>query len=156
VRDDLSGAPTPPAIEYQADKYRSIDWAIADLMPVSDETVPNQSQYFLASKAKKGNGQGDEKSKKGQPAYTVRANAKSRVQFHYGLDRRLTVRECARLQTFPDDFVFPHSATTNVMQVGNAVPPVLAYKVALSVASFLRASVGVDDMEANSVLVGNY
>ena len=156
VRDDMPGVPTRPEAEYPADKYRSIDWAIADLAQVSDETVPNQSQYFLASRAKKGNGQGDEKSRKGQPAYTVRANAKSRVQFHYALNRRLTVRECARLQSFPDSFVFPHSATTNVMQIGNAVPPVLAFRVASSVANFLRTSAAVEAVEGDSVLVGNY
>jgi DNA (cytosine-5)-methyltransferase 1 len=156
VRDDVKGAPTRPLPEYTAEEYRSIDWAIADLIPVSDETVPNQSQYFLASKAKKGNGQGDEKSKKGQPAYTVRANAKSRVQFHYSLNRRLTVRECARLQTFPDSFVFPHSATTNIMQIGNAVPPVLAFKVASSVANFLRSNATLEATEGDSVLIGNY
>jgi DNA (cytosine-5)-methyltransferase 1 len=100
--------------------------------------VPNQSQYFKASKAKKGNGQGDEKSKTGTPSYTIRANAKSRVQFHYYLDRRLTIRECARLQTFPDNFILPHSATTNIMQIGNAVPPMLAHKVALSISNFLQ------------------
>ena len=64
VRDDIPGVPSQPAAEYQSDVYRSIDWAIADLAEVSDETVPNQSQYFLASRAKKGNGQGDERAKK--------------------------------------------------------------------------------------------
>ena len=104
---------------------------------IADETIPNQSQYFKASKAKKGNGQGDEVSLPDQPSYTIRANAKSRVQFHYALSRRLTVRECARLQTFPDSFFFPHSATTNVMQIGNAVPPMLGHRVASNIADWL-------------------
>jgi DNA (cytosine-5)-methyltransferase 1 len=132
--------PTPPKTRFAKANYRSIDWAIEDLVNIEDETVPNQSQFFVASKAKRGNGQGDETSKSGQPAYTVRANAKSRVQFHYVLPRRLTVRECARLQTFPDNFVFPHSATTNIMQVGNAVPPILAHFVAQSALKYLRKS----------------
>lgn len=132
--------PTQPLARFQPSTYRSIDWAIADLQQIDDESVPNQSQFFVASKAKRGNGQGDETSKAGHPAYTVRANAKSRVQFHYSLPRRLTVRECARLQTFPDNFVFPHSATTNIMQVGNAVPPVLAYYVAQSALAYLKTS----------------
>lgn len=67
-------------------------------MGVSDNSVPNQGDYFAASKAKRGNGQGDESNKKDKPAYTIRANPKSRVQFHYSLDRRLTVRECARFR----------------------------------------------------------
>jgi DNA (cytosine-5)-methyltransferase 1 len=41
------------------------------------------------------------------------------------------------LQTFPDGFFFPHSATTNLMQIGNAVPPVLAHYVATSVKNYL-------------------
>jgi DNA (cytosine-5)-methyltransferase 1 len=130
--------PVHPTQRFQQQDYRSIDWALADLMTIDNETVPNQSQFFVASKAKRGNGQGDETSKAGQPAYTVRANAKSRVQFHYTLPRRLTVRECARLQTFPDNFIFPHSATTNIMQIGNAVPPVLAYFVARSTLTYLK------------------
>lgn len=136
TRNDLLGEPQKPKATF-LNKHRGTRWAIEDLEGVCDESVPNQSQYFKASKAKKGNGQGDEHCKAESPSYTIRANAKSRVQFHYKLERRLTIRECARLQTFPDEFVFPHSATSNVMQIGNAVPPVLAYAVASSLRKYL-------------------
>ncbi len=137
VRADLPGCPEPPAPNHLW-QNRSIDWAINDLENIEDDSIANQSQYFRASKAKKGNGQGDEVSRAGEPAYTVRANAKSRVQFHYRLPRRLTVRECARLQTFPDSFTFPYAATTNIMQIGNAVPPILAFQVGESIAQYIK------------------
>lgn len=137
TRQDLPGQPMPPKPTFR-EEHRTTKWAIDDLRNVIDESIPNQSQYFKASRAKKGNGQGDETCKADAPSYTIRANAKSRVQFHYDLERRLTIRECARLQTFPDTFVFPHSATSSVMQIGNAVPPVLAYAVANSIANFLQ------------------
>ena len=139
VKNDIQkkyGFPKMPLPDF-VDKHRSIEWAIGDLINVTDNSVPNQDQYFDASCAKRGNGQGDEKNKKDFPAYTIRANPKSRVQFHYTLNRRLTVRECARIQTFPDDFMFTHAKTTSVSQIGNAVPPVLAYTVAKSIANFL-------------------
>ncbi len=138
VRDDLAGFPAAPPPIHNVHIYRTAKWAIEDLEKVVDESVPNQSQYFKASKAKNGNGQGDETTPADAPSYTVRANAKSRVQFHYSLGRRLTIRECARLQSFPDNFVFPHSATTNIMQIGNAVPPLLGNFVAKSIADYLE------------------
>lgn len=138
VRKDLKGFPAQPEKTHEKDP-RTIDWAIEDLEKITDESVPNQSQYFLANRAKNGHGQGDEVSKAGKPGYTVRSNTKSRVQFHYKLNRRLTVRECARLQTFPDNFIFPHTTTRNVKQLGNAVPPLLAYRVAQRIASFLKS-----------------
>lgn len=143
VRDDISGEPVKPRPTHEATP-RTIDWAIGDLVRVTDESVPNQGQYFKASKAKRGNGQGDETTVSGRPSYTIRANAKSRVQFHYKLPRRLTVRECARLQTFPDSFSFPHSATTNIMQIGNAVPPLLAHHVGRSLSEFLKTVAAED------------
>ena len=136
VREDLQGFPAQPKRNFM-NAHRTIKWCIDDLAKTDGASMPNHHQYFKASNAKKGNGQGDEKSKANEPAYTVRANAKSRVQFHYALDRRLTVRECARLQTFPDDFIFPHSATTNIMQIGNAVPPMLAHSVAKVVEKYI-------------------
>ncbi|MDR1001803.1 MAG: DNA (cytosine-5-)-methyltransferase [Oscillospiraceae bacterium] len=143
VRNDIYnkyGFPKKPDPTYEHN-HRSVEWAIGDLVDIANETVPNQSQYFGASKAKKGNGQGDENSKKDLPAYTIRANPKSRVQFHYSLDRRLTVRECARIQTFPDDFVFHHAKTASISQIGNAVPPVLAHTVAKAISDYLQLAI---------------
>jgi DNA (cytosine-5)-methyltransferase 1 len=137
VRNDLKGFPLKPVIKYHRPYKHTIEWAISDLEDILDESIFNQSQYFKAAKAKKGNGQGDEISDANKPAYTIRAKPQSRIQFHYKLNRRLTIRECARLQSFPDDFKFPHSSTTNILQIGNAVPPILGHIVAQSIANFL-------------------
>jgi DNA (cytosine-5)-methyltransferase 1 len=136
VRNDLRGFPEMPTITHILGRV-SIDDAIHDLETVEDESIPNQSQYFVATKATAGAGQGDQKSEVGQLAYTVRANSKARVQFHYSLDRRLTVRESARLQSFPDQFVFPHASSANMIEIGNAVPPIIAHHVAKSISDYL-------------------
>jgi DNA (cytosine-5)-methyltransferase 1 len=143
VRDDLPGYPVCPTATH-ADRPVFIDAALADLEEVTDESVTNQSQYFVASRASAGGGQGDHTNQAGSVAYCIRANARGRIQFHYKLPRRLTVRECARLQSFPDEFVFPFSTQRNMTLVGNAVPPVLAYHVGVSVQRFLDGEVRAD------------
>jgi len=45
---------------------------------------------------------------------------------HPSEDRLLTLRECARLQTFPDWFEFAGSAASRIQQIANAIPPILA------------------------------
>lgn len=138
IRNDLSGSIQAPAPTHLF-KPLTIDEALDDLIPVKDESIPNQSQYFVATKATAGAGQGDQVSQRGQVGYAVRANAKARIHFHYELERRLTVRECARLQSFPDEFVFPHSTGGNMMVIGNAIPPIVGHHIGKSVLDFFKA-----------------
>ena len=56
-----------------------------------------------------------------------------RVRLEDGRRRRITDREAARLQSFPDWFDFAGNETRRFYQIGNAVPPLLAYKLALQV-----------------------
>lgn len=87
--------------------------------------------------------QGNNQIAADRPAPTIRAEHHGNIEAHYRstLDdkenmagwRRLSVRECARLQSFPDDFNFVTSASAAYKMIGNAVPPVLAWHVASSV-----------------------
>lgn len=65
------------------------------------------------------------------PTITARFDSFSRGRFgHPELDRTITLREGARLQTFPDSFEFVGTKVEVARQIGNAVPPVLAQRVA--------------------------
>ena len=143
VRDDLDSSALMPPVP--AIKQISAREALADLLLPKMRSMANQGQYFRAAKAGQGHGQGDEKTPADGPGYTVRANSRSRVQFHYSRPRRLTVRECARLQSFPDSFVFPYTATANMKLIGNAVPPVLAHAVACQLQEFLEMSASPEE-----------
>jgi DNA (cytosine-5)-methyltransferase 1 len=56
-----------------------------------------------------------------------------RSHLHPYSPRTISVRECARLQTFPDSYVFTGATARQFTQVGNAVPPLLAYKIAMQI-----------------------
>lgn len=67
-----------------------------------------------------------------QPSWTVLAHIgmDGYMYIHPWEDRTLSVREAARLQSFPDDFTFVGNMREQYVQVGNAVPPILAAAVA--------------------------
>lgn len=66
-----------------------------------------------------------------EPAPTI--DTGHRHHFHYKYDRVPTVREHARLQSFPDRFIFEGTKTQQFSQVGNAVPPLLAKAIAFKI-----------------------
>ena len=65
---------------------------------------------------------------------------------HPVLDRAVSIREAARLQTFPDSFVFCGTKDKQYQQVGNAVPPIMAKAIAKKLAAQLKKS--IEDTES--------
>jgi len=72
-----------------------------------------------------------------KPSGTV-VNVRKSMWIHPFLDRAISVREAARLQSFPDRFVFVGSKDSQYQQVGNAVPPLLAKGIAHTVLDNLK------------------
>lgn len=75
-----------------------------------------------------------------EPSGTV-VNVRKSMWIHPELDRAISIREAARLQTFPDSFIFEGTKDSQYQQVGNAVPPLLAKAIAESVINFLNSVV---------------
>lgn len=71
-----------------------------------------------------------------KPSLTI--NTGHRSHFHYKWNRIPTVRESARLQSFPDDFIFYGNKSEQYRQVGNAVPPMLGKVVAMQLLPYLK------------------
>ena len=67
-----------------------------------------------------------------EPSCTIKENHGG-VNLHPKLPRVLTAREMARLQSFPDDFIFEGNKSKQLIQIGNAVPPLLGKAIGLAV-----------------------
>ena len=74
-----------------------------------------------------------------KPSLTI--NTGHRSHFHYKYNRIPTVRESARLQSFPDDFIFYGNKSEQYKQVGNAVPPKLGYVIAKKLKKYLDGEI---------------
>ncbi len=71
-----------------------------------------------------------------KPSFTI--DAGHNHHFHYKANRVPTVRESARIQSFPDSFVFVGGRVSQYRQVGNAVPPLLAKLIGEKIAEILN------------------
>lgn len=71
-----------------------------------------------------------------KPCFTI--DTGHNHQFHYRANRVPTVRESARIQSFPDTFEFIGIKTSQLKQVGNAVPPLMAEAIARSIIQLLK------------------
>lgn len=84
-----------------------------------------------------------------EPSKAITSAAVS--EFLHPLEHRpLTVRECARIQTFPDEFVFRGGTSEQAQVVGNAVPPTLAHEIARNLLQDLHHI--IPDVEQGSLL----
>lgn len=107
--------------------------ALADL----EELPVDKAFSHIWSHAQVSGEQGNRKLVADRPGYTIRAECHGNIQFHYSLPRRISMREAARIQSFPDNFRFPCGLRETERQIGNAVPPVLAWYVAHSLIKLL-------------------
>lgn len=126
----------------------TVEEAIGDLMHSYDERskflTPEQERY-IAVYEEKSHCITPRDLHPDKPARTITcrnlAGATSdmqRVKLPDGRRRRIEVREAARLQSFPDWFEFCGTETRQFYQIGNAVPPLLAYKLALALKETYR------------------
>jgi len=131
--------------------------AFVDLAEPEQSSDPSQQKYSVAKYMGK-HCQGQTEIKLNDIGPTIRAEHHGNIEYrrlsleHGGThidelnrglrERRLSVRECARIQTFPDDYEFvikgkngePNVPASNAYKIiGNAVPPVLAYNVAQNI-----------------------
>lgn len=144
IRKDIPYKFELPAPEYgESDMFTSKKWvsvkdAIKDLENVVEGDFPN---HFW-SKAKMFPGtQGNVVINSDKPGPTMRAEHHGNIEFHYNGNRRLSAREAARIQSFPDNFIFYNSTSDAYRQIGNAVPPVLAWHVATALKKALISAI---------------
>ncbi len=98
------------------------------------ENAPQSKEFsHVWSLAAPSGEQGSRRLVENRPGYTIRAECHGNIQFHYRLPRRISMREAARIQSFPDSFTFPCGIRETERKIGNAVPPVLAWHVAMAV-----------------------
>ena len=118
--------------------------ALLDLERVKESPETNH----IWSRANVSAEQGNRRLKSDKPSHTIRAECHGNIQFHYRLPRRLSMREAARLQTFPDNFIFQAGLRETERQIGYAVPPMLAWHVAGAVLACLDRGVRVESRKA--------
>ena len=131
--------------ERDTPNWMDVREAIDDLWNPSgteDSEVADQNKLTHATIALGKKRRRDRQLRADLPSPTIRAQHHGHIEVHYnqqqdGSLRRLTIRECARIQGFPDSFEFPASASQAYVQIGNAMPPVVMHHWARAIAQWL-------------------
>jgi DNA (cytosine-5)-methyltransferase 1 len=90
-----------------------------------------------------------------EPSLTITGGSNSEF-IHPLQDRFLTLRECIRIQSFPDWFEFHGSKTSKQQQIGNAIPPLIAEKLANHFKKILYENIDAPYGETDGLLLGFY
>jgi DNA (cytosine-5)-methyltransferase 1 len=135
----ISTATTPEALERfkaipQGGNFHSLP---PELKTTYSDTDRTQKTIYL-------------RLKYNEPSGTV-VNVRKSMWIHPVKHRALSIREAARLQTFPDSFVFCGTKDSQYQQVGNAVPPMLARAIAEHLCDYL--DYGVNNLEREESLL---
>ncbi len=125
----------PPTPTVSRKGWMSAKEAIGDLESIAESPSINH----IWSRANRSPEQGDRRLIANRPGYTIRAECHGNIQWHYELPRRISMREAARFQSFPDNFIFESKLRETERQVGNAVPPVFAWHIAKSIVRILKS-----------------
>lgn len=125
----------PPKPTHVA-SHISARQAISDLQDMPEDVASSH----IWSRASKSAEQGGRHLKADRPGYTIRAECHGNIQFHYELPRRMSMREAARFQSFPDEFKFDAGLRETERMIGNAVPPVFAWHIANAVKKYLKSN----------------
>ena len=139
-----------PAPLLESDSYITTREAIEDLMELADNPKINhvrtkhnddmKERLALVPEGKSLYDKYSDSWKKcpwNEASCTIKENHGG-VNIHPIQPRVITVREMARLQSFPDTFIFKGSKSKQMVQIGNAVPPFLAKAIALSIKKTLK------------------
>ena len=165
IRRDLGRKPEFPKETHNAESWVVLKEAIGDLLETapavaigkieqtSRDALAHVPDHLLLEKGGWANGKSDWGSRVMRlesPAYTITEKHRSGqlVPIH-GKEssfRRLTVRECMRIQSFPDWWTFPDgvSVSRKYKLVGEAVPPILAYRLAVALGRALGLEVNLN------------
>ena len=154
IRSDLGGNidisyPNPTHATAPLTAFDGLEdiWNLFNTNQISNHNWNNVSHAkFYGDEIKR---QGNNQIQRNAHAPTIRAEHHGNIEAHYNIDpnyinnpndhkdkqgwRILSVRECARLQAFPDNFIFNTSASSAYKAIGNAVPPILAWHIARAV-----------------------
>ena len=139
VRQDIDA-------KYKFPYSTIVDSKYVPLSSVIDVLAIDNQKYYFSQRAVEGMRNAKNNMKRGlwqdltQPCLTItshlaKTSINSRdpvllVDAKKDLYRRFTPREAARIQSFPDSFIFPGSESSSYRQIGNAVPPVMMWHIA--------------------------